>query len=125
MEPARIELLSRAGCTLCTRLAGRLTELAGELDFGLVVTDVDDEAAAGRPALRAEYGDRLPVVLLDDVEHSDCAPTWPPAADPTSPADQGIRTQTRIIWWAAPSTSTVDRSFLYGCSPATARERAG
>ncbi|BBY98765.1 glutaredoxin family protein [Mycolicibacterium fallax] len=70
MEPARIELLSRAGCTLCTRLAGRLTELAGELGFGLVVTDVDDEAAAGRPALRAEYGDRLPVVLLDDVEHS-------------------------------------------------------
>ena len=30
----------------------------------------DAEAAAGRPALRAEYGDRLPVVLLDGVEHS-------------------------------------------------------
>jgi hypothetical protein len=27
-------------------------------------------AAEGNPALRAEYGDRLPVVLLDGREHS-------------------------------------------------------
>ncbi|MDT5229450.1 MAG: hypothetical protein QOH94_3243, partial [Mycobacterium sp.] len=36
----------------------------------LTQTDVDAEAAKGDTALRAEYGDRLPVVLLDGREHS-------------------------------------------------------
>lgn len=63
-------LLTRAGCPLCARAAGRLAELAGELGFALSVTDVDAAAAAGDSALRAEYGDRLPVVLLDGTEHS-------------------------------------------------------
>ena len=45
--------------------------MAGELGFDLTTTDVDAEAAAaGDPALRAEFGDRLPVVLLDGREHS-------------------------------------------------------
>jgi hypothetical protein len=40
-------------------------------DFGLEVTVLDvDLAAAADPALRAEFGDRLPVVLLDGREHS-------------------------------------------------------
>ncbi|BBX04856.1 hypothetical protein MMOR_57920 [Mycolicibacterium moriokaense] len=63
-------MLTRAGCTLCTGAAARLGELAGELGFELTVTDVDAAAAAGNPALRAEFGDRLPVVLLDGAEHS-------------------------------------------------------
>ena len=50
--------------------AARLAELAGELGFTLAVTDVDAAAAAGQSALRAEFGDRLPVVLLDGAEHS-------------------------------------------------------
>lgn len=54
---------------MCSGLAARLADLAAELDFDLAVTDVDEEAAAGRPALRAEFGDRVPVVLLDGVEH--------------------------------------------------------
>ena len=54
---------------MCSALAVRLAELAAELDFALLVTDVDEEAAAGRPELRAEYGDRLPGVLLDGAEH--------------------------------------------------------
>jgi hypothetical protein len=44
--------------------------LAGELGFELTVTDVDAAAAAGDSTLRAEFGDRLPVVLLDGREHS-------------------------------------------------------
>lgn len=48
----------------------RLAELADELDFDLSATDVDAAAATGDNALRAEYGDRLPVVLLDGREHS-------------------------------------------------------
>ena len=41
-----------------------------ELSFELSTTDVDAAAAAGDTALRAEFGDRLPVVLLDGREHS-------------------------------------------------------
>jgi glutaredoxin len=67
---AQVVLLTRAGCSLCERTAGRLFELAGELDFDFSTTDVDVAAAAGDSALRAEFGDRLPVVLLDGKEHS-------------------------------------------------------
>lgn len=65
-----VELLTRAGCGVCEQAAGRLAELAGEFGFGLTVTDVDAAAAGGNTALRGEYGDRLPVVLLDGAEHS-------------------------------------------------------
>ncbi|MEZ0358801.1 glutaredoxin family protein [Mycobacterium sp. SA01] len=70
MSRAHVELLTRAGCTLCRQVYGRLTDLAAELDFELSATDVDAAAAAGDNALRAEFGDRLPVVLLDGREHS-------------------------------------------------------
>jgi glutaredoxin len=66
----QVVLLTRDGCTLCQRAASRLRELAPELGFQLTVTDVDLEADRGRPALRAEFGDRVPVVLLDGREHS-------------------------------------------------------
>lgn len=55
---------------MCARAAETLAALADELGFALSTTDVDAAAAAGQPALRAEYGDRLPVVLLDGAEHS-------------------------------------------------------
>ena len=70
MERAHVELLTREGCGICHRVLDRLTALAGELGFDLSATDVDAAAAAGNPALRAEFGDRLPVVLLDGREHS-------------------------------------------------------
>ncbi|BBZ79392.1 hypothetical protein MANY_47290 [Mycolicibacterium anyangense] len=65
-----VELLTRAGCSICEKVYARLAELAGELDFELSTIDVDAEAAAGNTAPRAEYGDRLPVILLDGREHS-------------------------------------------------------
>jgi hypothetical protein len=65
-----VELLTRVGCTICTAAATRLAQLADELGFALSVTDVDAAAAAGDPALRAEFGDRLPVIMLDGAEHS-------------------------------------------------------
>lgn len=55
---------------MCARAAAQLAELSDELGFALTSTDVDAAAVAGDPALRAEFGDRLPVVLLDDIEHS-------------------------------------------------------
>jgi glutaredoxin len=66
----RVELLTREGCTICSSAATRLAALADELGFELTITDVDAAAAAGDSALRAEFGDRLPVVLLDGAEHS-------------------------------------------------------
>jgi hypothetical protein len=63
VKRTQVVLLTRQGCSLCERTAARLAALAGELDF-------DAEAATGDPAMRAEFGDRLPVVLLDGREHS-------------------------------------------------------
>ena len=65
-----VTLLTRVGCHLCEQAAAQLARLADELGFALTSTDVDIQAAAGNVALRAQYGDRLPVVLLDDIEHS-------------------------------------------------------
>ncbi|GAC1407535.1 MAG: glutaredoxin family protein [Mycobacterium sp.] len=66
----RVDLLTREGCTICSGAAAQLGQLADELGFVLTITDVDAAAAAGDSALRAEFGDRLPVVLLDGAEHS-------------------------------------------------------
>lgn len=65
-----VTLLTRSGCTICAGVLARLQELARELGFTLTVTDVDEAAAAGNALLRSEFGDRLPVVLLDGSEHS-------------------------------------------------------
>ncbi|KZS59438.1 hypothetical protein A4G26_11935 [Mycobacterium kansasii] len=66
----RVELLTRRGCAICLRVHAQLAELSQELGFELVSTDVDAAAAAGNTGLRAEFGDRLPVILLDGREHS-------------------------------------------------------
>jgi glutaredoxin len=66
----QVQLLTRDGCTVCARVRARLAELAAELGFELSTTDVDAVALAGDPGLRAEFGDRLPVILLDGREHS-------------------------------------------------------
>jgi len=70
MTRHQVQLLTRAGCQVCDNVHAQLTALADELDFDLRTTDVDAAAEAGNSALRAEFGDRLPVVLLDGAEHS-------------------------------------------------------
>ncbi|MCV7316043.1 glutaredoxin family protein [Mycolicibacillus parakoreensis] len=70
MTGHEVQLLTRQGCAMCVRAQARLAELAAELGFTLLATDVDAAAAGGEPGLRAEYGDRLPVILLDGREHS-------------------------------------------------------
>lgn len=60
----RVTLITRAGCHLCEQAETTLRALAAELGFGYDERDVDAE-----PALRAQYSDRVPVVLLDDREH--------------------------------------------------------
>jgi glutaredoxin len=63
--PARLQLLTRADCHLCEIAAETLTRIGAAA--GLVPQAVDVDAD---PELRAEYGDRVPVVLLDGREHS-------------------------------------------------------
>jgi glutaredoxin len=65
MPDARLQLLTRAGCHLCAVAAETVTRLGAEAGLApeMVDVDADDE-------LRAEYGDRVPVVLLDGREHS-------------------------------------------------------
>ncbi len=65
-----MQLLTREGCPVCVEVQAQLARLAAELDFDLHTTDVDAAAAAGDTAVRAEFGDRLPVVLLNGREHS-------------------------------------------------------
>jgi glutaredoxin len=65
-----VTLMTRAGCSLCAKALAVLEDLADELGFELSATDVDAAAEAGDARLRAEYGDLLPVVLLDGVQHS-------------------------------------------------------
>lgn len=64
-----VTFLTRAGCHLCEDAFAVLEGLRGEFGFTVEVIDID-AAAAQSPDLRAEYGDRVPVVLLDGEEHS-------------------------------------------------------
>jgi glutaredoxin len=63
-EP-RLQLLIRADCHLCADAAAALAPVAAEAGLDLATVDVD-----GDPDLQAEFGDRVPVVLLDGREHS-------------------------------------------------------
>ncbi|QZA08299.1 glutaredoxin family protein [Mycolicibacter heraklionensis] len=70
MTRHQVQLLTRDGCPVCVQVQAQLAELAVELGFDLHVVDVDAAAGAGDTGPRAEFGDRLPVVLLDGREHS-------------------------------------------------------
>jgi glutaredoxin len=59
-----VTLVTRAGCHLCDDAEQILQRLAAELGFGYREVDVD-----GTAELRAEYSDRVPVVLIDGAEH--------------------------------------------------------
>lgn len=66
MPPAdhHVQLITRSGCHLCDDAATVLRRLSAELGFGYEEVDVDAD-----PALRNEYSDRVPVILIDGREH--------------------------------------------------------
>ncbi len=64
--PTRVTLLTRRGCTHCAEVAPMVHRLATEAGVLLDVRDVD----AGPAEQRSRYTDRVPVVLLDGVEHA-------------------------------------------------------
>jgi len=60
----RVTLMSRPACGPCVTARAELDRICGELGVPVVEHDVDTD-----PELRAEYGDRVPVILVDGVEH--------------------------------------------------------
>ena len=64
MSRHTVTLITRAGCHLCEMAEATMRRLVGELDF--VYREVDVDASA---ALRDEYSDRVPVILVDGKEH--------------------------------------------------------
>ncbi len=64
-EPVRIQILGRAGCHLCDVARDVVELVAAETGTGFVEVDIDAD-----PWLKARYGDYVPVVLVDGVEHS-------------------------------------------------------
>ena len=64
LPAARLVLLTRAGCHLCEVAAETLARIGAEAGLDPEPVDVDAD-----PDLQAEYGDRVPVVLLDGREH--------------------------------------------------------
>ena len=59
-----VTLMSRAGCTACETARSDVDRICTELGVPWSEHDVDAD-----PGLRAEYGDRVPVILVDGAEH--------------------------------------------------------
>jgi glutaredoxin len=57
-------LYTRSGCHLCEEAKAVLARVEHSTGVGFVEVDI-----AGDPGLTAEYGDRIPVVVLDGREH--------------------------------------------------------
>lgn len=60
----RVTVMTRAGCHGCERAEADVGRICGELGVPWSTVDVDTD-----PELRAEYGDHVPVILIDGVEH--------------------------------------------------------
>ena len=64
-RPATVTFVTRAGCHLCEVAEPVVRRAAAEAGVAFEVRDVDAD-----PADRAAYTDKVPVVLLDGVEHA-------------------------------------------------------
>jgi glutaredoxin len=59
-----VTLLVRAQCPACATARDDISRICAEMEVPWHTTDVDND-----PQLRAEYGDRVPVILIDGREH--------------------------------------------------------
>jgi glutaredoxin len=64
----QVTLITRRGCHLCADASATLQRLAAELSFGYAEVDVDTDPQLSQ-AQRDEYGDHVPVILIDGKEH--------------------------------------------------------
>lgn len=61
---ARVAVMSRVGCPGCDEAVAEVRRVCEELAVSWEVCDVDTD-----PEWRAEYGDHVPVILVDGAEH--------------------------------------------------------
>ena len=61
---SRLTLITRPGCHLCDVAKQAMARIAADTGEDWVELDVESDVA-----LESEYGDRVPVVLLDGKEH--------------------------------------------------------
>jgi glutaredoxin len=59
-----VSVVTRRGCHLCEDAESVVDRLSRELGFSWDAVDVDQSSQ-----LQDAYGDRVPVILLDGVEH--------------------------------------------------------
>jgi glutaredoxin len=59
-----VTVMTRKDCPACAAAEADIRRICGELGVPWTTRDVDAD-----PELRAEYGDRVPVILIDGVEH--------------------------------------------------------
>ena len=64
MTAARVTLYTRADCGLCEKAEAEVARICADVGAGWSTVDVDSD-----PELRAEYGDRVPVIEVDGREH--------------------------------------------------------
>jgi glutaredoxin len=60
-----LELLTRPGCSLCSSARDVVERVAADEGIDWTERDVDAD-----PGLADEFGERVPVVLLDGAEHA-------------------------------------------------------
>ncbi|AEX75845.1 glutaredoxin family protein [Corynebacterium diphtheriae bv. mitis] len=61
----KVELMVRSTCGSCARVAAQIRPVVAAAGAELVIVDVDSDSA-----LASEFGDRVPVVVIDDEEFS-------------------------------------------------------
>jgi glutaredoxin len=61
---SRLTLYTRDGCHLCEDAKAALARVAARTGEGFTEVDISTD-----PELTAEYGDRIPVLMLDGAEH--------------------------------------------------------
>jgi glutaredoxin len=59
-----VTVVTRQGCHLCEVAEAEVERICTDLDVPWELTDVDAD-----PELRAEYGERVPVILVNGEEH--------------------------------------------------------
>ena len=64
MTAPRVIVYTRADCGLCEKAEAEVARICADVGAGWSTVDVDSD-----PELRAEYGDRVPVIEVDGREH--------------------------------------------------------
>ena len=59
----QVRVFSRPGCCLCDEILAQLAGLQERVRFDVTTVNVDEDAA-----LRAQHGERVPVVLVNERE---------------------------------------------------------